>query len=195
MSKPTPRRKHCVCEWITTIIQSTWDGLGQAPSPGMIKMILPSYLHCCPVTQAAILRNKMVFLGKVGPLKDTKVCGTVDYRSCNKLNSFDSTREWPWANLWHFMENGWVLQSGKSCCVLAHWIFFAIALHFFSDTPEKYNTPVCVFIAGKYSFVVGVLCSRYLQREGVLFTDRSINDLAFLIQKEVIWLEFLTFFD
>ena len=35
--------------------------IGLAPSPGMIKMILPSYLQCCPVTQAAILRNKMVF--------------------------------------------------------------------------------------------------------------------------------------
>ena len=77
---------------------------------------------------------------------------------------------------------------GKSCCVIAqpYRIFFAIAIHFFSNTPEKYNTPVCVFIAGKYSFVVGVLCSRYIQGEGVLFTDRSINDLAFLIQKEVI---------
>ena len=75
---------------------------------------------------------------------------------------------------------------GKSCCVIAqpYRIFFAIAIHFFSNTPEKYNTPVCVFIAGKYSFVVGVLCSRFI--EGVLFTDRSINDLAFLIQKEVI---------
>ena len=75
----------------------------------------------------------------------------------------------------------------KSCCVIAqpYRIFFAIAIHFFSNTPEKYNTPVCVFIAGK-SFVVGVLCSRFIHGEGVLFTDRSINDLAFLIQKEVI---------